>query len=337
MKSVHRLKTLVPVAIGLAILILDSKTAIEGAAKGLNLCLNSVIPSLFPFIFLSSLLTASLLSGEIKGSDMLCKLYGIPHGSAGILLTGLLGGYPVGAKCIGDALQEGQLTAKEAEQMLVFCNATGPAFLFGIISNLFVETWIPWCLWCIHLLSGLCIAQLKRTKMTSRHLSKYEAPRSPSISQRLRQSIKVMGDICGWIILMRIVITFIEKWFLWRLPETSAIFILGILELTNGCIELQNISSTRVRFILCATLLSFGGICVTLQTSSVAPTVNHRKYIIGKCIQAAISFIFAYILQYIFCRTNYNLHLWSLFVAICIVILGVFAYSYTIKKKVVEI
>ena len=40
-------------AAGILVLILDSRTALAGAAQGLSLCLKTVIPSLFPFIFLS--------------------------------------------------------------------------------------------------------------------------------------------------------------------------------------------------------------------------------------------------------------------------------------------
>ena len=42
-------------------LILDGRTAIDGARQGIELCLRTVIPSLFPFFVLSILLTSSLL------------------------------------------------------------------------------------------------------------------------------------------------------------------------------------------------------------------------------------------------------------------------------------
>ena len=95
----------VPIAsfIGLTVLILDGKTAIEGAHNGLEVCFHTVIPSLFPFIFLSSLLTGSLTGGTLIHSNPLRRLFRIPNGSEAILLTGLLGGYPIGAKCVNEA------------------------------------------------------------------------------------------------------------------------------------------------------------------------------------------------------------------------------------------
>ena len=45
---------------GILVLILDGKTALAGAMAGMELCMKTVIPSLFPFLFLCSLLTNSL-------------------------------------------------------------------------------------------------------------------------------------------------------------------------------------------------------------------------------------------------------------------------------------
>ena len=56
MKSNMKIKQILPVAFALAMLILDSRTAIEGAKIGLETSLQTVLPSLFPFLFLSSLL-----------------------------------------------------------------------------------------------------------------------------------------------------------------------------------------------------------------------------------------------------------------------------------------
>lgn len=38
-----------PVALGMLLLVLDSKTALLGAKEGVMLCLSSVIPALLPF------------------------------------------------------------------------------------------------------------------------------------------------------------------------------------------------------------------------------------------------------------------------------------------------
>lgn len=330
MKTGKRLKTFLPAACGLAILILDSRTSAEGARSGLELCLRTVIPSLFPFIFLSSLLTSSLSSGQFRSSRLLCRLFHIPHGSDGILLSGLLGGYPVGAKCVAEATGRGQLSTVDAERMLVFCNAAGPAFLFGIIGCAFTENWVPWCLWGIHLLSALCIAWLFPSRC--RTFQAQFRSDTMSITQRLRQSLQVMGEICGWIILMRIVIAILEKWCLWYLPAHCQILIRGILELSNGCMALGDIRNTGLRFMFCSVFLGLGGLCVALQTNSAASGVKQHYYIPGKIMQALISFLMAYTVQYICFDANEKTALpWFLPAGVA-AILGFFVY-FTIKSK----
>ena len=52
---------------GMLAMILDSRIALSAAAEGVQLCISTVIPSLFPFLFLSGIF-GPFLSG---GSDRL--------------------------------------------------------------------------------------------------------------------------------------------------------------------------------------------------------------------------------------------------------------------------
>lgn len=328
MKSHKELSTLFPAAVGIALLILDGNTAINGARLGLELCLQTVLPALFPFLFLSSMLTSSLSAANHKRTRIFCRLYGIPLGSEGILLTGLLGGYPVGAKCIGEAVAEGRLSNEDGERMLIYCNAAGPAFLFGIAGRIFSQRWVPCCLWGIHLLSGLYTARLLRKKSIG--MIKPASIIRPSVTVQLRRSIRVMGEICGWIILMRTVITVAQKWCLWYLPEPLQILLTGFLELSNGCISLTQIENTGLRFLFCSVFLGFGGLCVALQTGSAASVVKQRLYLPGKCLQAMMSFIVAYLLQYLIFDIDQRVSLPWLF---CLILLIMVAISIYLRSK----
>ena len=62
-------------------LILDGRTAIDGARQGIELCLRTVIPSLFPFFVLSILLTSSLLGSSLAVLRPLGRLFGMPDGA----------------------------------------------------------------------------------------------------------------------------------------------------------------------------------------------------------------------------------------------------------------
>ena len=100
-------------------LILDGRTAIDGARQGIELCLRTVIPSLFPFFVLSILLTSSLLGSPLAVLRPLGRLFGMPDGAESLLIPAFLGGYPVGAQNVAAAFRSGQLTKPEAEGPLL--------------------------------------------------------------------------------------------------------------------------------------------------------------------------------------------------------------------------
>lgn len=275
--------------IGMLILILDGKTALQGAQQGIELCLRTVIPSLFPFFLLSILLTSSFLGSSLPVLRPLANLCGMPNGAESILVSGFLGGYPVGAQSIAAAYHSGQLDRKDAERMLAFCNNAGPAFLFGMVASMFPKPWIAWALWGIHIASAILVSLLipgNTAKSASLSLSK-----QTSLPEALHSSITVMATVCGWVLLFRVVIAFLNRWVLWLLPTTVHVAITGLLELSNGCCELASISDTSLRFILCSAMLALGGICVTMQTMSVTYGLSLRYYFIGKLLQMIFSFV----------------------------------------------
>ena len=90
-------------------------------------------------------------------------------------------------------------------------------------------------------------------------------------------------------VLFRIVMAFLERWFLWLLPSPWRIAVLGALELTNGICALPGIADPRLRLIICSGMLAFGGLCVTMQTVSVTAGLSLRKYGLGKLVQTLVS------------------------------------------------
>ncbi len=103
-----------------------------------------------------------------------------------------------------------------------------------------------------------------------------------------------MGTVCGWIILFRVLIAFLDRWFLWLLPQTVRVMLVGLLELSNGCCDLVTITDVNTRFILCSGLLAAGGICVAAQTASVTPGMSVRYYYSGKLMQVLVSVALSY-------------------------------------------
>lgn len=275
-------------SMGMLLLILDGKTAMESAAAGVDLCLRSVIPSLFPFLFLSALITDSLWGSRLPIPKTLTRQLGIPEGAEALLIPGFLGGYPAGARAIAQACRAGKLEKATAEHLLGFCSNAGPAFLFGITAGAFPSLWMVWCLWGIHILSAVITGLLD----FHRSCGQTTLPAAESsASGQLRGTVGVMGAICGWVLLFRILLGFWDRWFFWLFPEAVQVLLWGILELSNGCCRLAEVASLPDRFVICSAMLAFGGVCVTMQTASVTEGLSLKPYLRGKLTQTAVSVV----------------------------------------------
>lgn len=262
-------------------MILNAKTVTYHAKAGVELCLYTVIPSLFPFILISLLLNNTLSGIRFRFMRPLAKVMSLPDGAENILLVGLLGGYPVGAQAVADGCRSGQLSRGQAHRLLGFCNNAGPAFLFGIGAHAF-EGHILWVLWTILLLSTIPIAMiLPKAVGPAKSIS---VPVIIGITEALQKALGIMSGICGWVVLFRIGIGFLQQFLIF---EQSTVFC-GLLELSNGCVQALAVSPVGLRFVLFALFCSFGGFCVLLQTKSVTKDLGLGQYFPGKLLQSSI-------------------------------------------------
>lgn len=287
-------------SLGMLFLILCNKIAYTGAKEGVLLCLNTLIPSLFPFLVLSVIINRTFVGKRIPFLYPIRKLCGIPNGAESILFLGLLGGYPVGAQSIADAYHGGYFSKETAQRLLGFCNNAGPSFIFGIITLQFQTSNVAWYIWVIHILSALIVGVILPKKDNSSYHSVKTIPVSPpTFPKALEAGIKIMAKICGWVILFRVLLAVFKKWLFSHFPIWLQILITGAMEIANGCVDLHHIPTEGLRFILAVCILAIGGICVCMQTLSVTGSLGLGAYFPGKVLQGIISFFLAEHLQYI--------------------------------------
>lgn len=284
------------------ICIMDCKTALKGAADGMELCIKTVIPSLFPFLFLTGIITTSLTEPLGVILRPLGKIFAIPEGAESTLILGILGGYPIGAQAIHSIYKTGFIDKDTARRMVSFCNNPGPAFIFGMAGCLFHSVWIPWVIWSIILTGSFLTSLLQQARPHA-----ITTPRAKPSSNTLESSIKAMAKICSWVILFRVFIAIIQRWFLWLFPSNVSIIISGLLELANGCVSLTGTNSETFRFCCICTFLSFGGLCVTMQTITVAEDLIGKQYYLGKLFQGLITIPLSYLAAYFLFSSEANI------------------------------
>lgn len=295
-----KLCRLFPLLCGILALILDAPTASKGAREGITLCLETVVPSLFPFFFMSVLLVGTLRNYRFVTGDFLCKAWNLPKGCESILVIALTGGYPIGAKTVSDACEQKMITKEDALHMIGFCNNAGPAFILGMTPMLFSTPLIPWILWLLQILSAWAAAKLQGHPSKTA-MQEADIQGKITYSAAMLQSLRSMALVSGWIILFRALLALFQKWVLFPLPVWLRVFICGLIELSNGCCMLSEIPREDVRFFLCALLLCAGGLCVTMQTVSMLHHLDASEYLRGKAVQCGIcSLMTAVLLPFLF-------------------------------------
>ena len=289
-------------------LILDAETAVSAASAGLQLCLQTVVPSLFPFLVAARLFTSSgavewcaRVVGPVMG-----PAFGLPPQGAAALVLGLLGGYPVGAQTAATLYGERLLTKAEAERLLAFCSNAGPAFIFGMVGGLFGSGKIAAVLFGIHIVSALLTGLIFRPRGNQVLASSGNTIRKPAskldFSAVMTGAVKTMGLICGCIVLFQVIVAFLERALGTWMPPAVEIGLSGLLELAGGCSRLPQLEAAGLRYCMASGFLAFGGLCVWLQTKSViAPYgLTGRYYLSGKVLQGTIAVLLTWGIQVVY-------------------------------------
>lgn len=149
----------------LIIFVLSPETSFKGASNGLNLWLFTVLPSQLPFFILTGyLLKTNLINSLEKLFSALSKfLFKLPGCSSFALLSGIIGGYPLGAKTVVTLRQENKLSKNEAEQLLMFTSFSSPLFMTAAVStSIFGHPEKAVILLFCHIISGLFVGLISR-------------------------------------------------------------------------------------------------------------------------------------------------------------------------------
>lgn len=272
-------------------LILDSRCSADSAREAIELCIDTLIPVLFPLFVLSAMLVPAL--GALR-MPLLSKILGFPEGGGGLFLIGCAGGFPVGAACVAQAARDSQLSQEKGEDLLGLCSFCGPSFLFGVIGNV-LSLQDAAVLYVIQLETALLIAVYRRRSAPGSFRSSAEAV---SLPVAVRRAISSIATVCAWVILAGVAAGFLRRWFFPLLPKSLGVLLTGILELTNGVFALERLSP-GLQLPFCAFFVTFGGVSVLLQIAAVAAPAGLRmgKCIRQKTIQALLAAVIAILTQ----------------------------------------
>lgn len=266
------------------------------AGEALVLCGKSVIPALFPFLVVSSLLV-SLGFGEWLSpylGGLMAPLFRLPGLASSALVLGLVGGYPIGAQTAADLYRQRLLTRQETERLLSFCNNSNPVFLISVLGvGVFGSVQTGVWLWLIHVLSALLVGLLFRG-----HGKTADRRRPPPIPCRavslpaalvaaVRNSAVGMLSVCAFVTLFYVVAAPLEA-----LGGRLGPALVGMVELFSLT---PLLTPDFFGFVLAAGCAGWGGLSVLCQTAAVldGTDLTLRPCLLGKLIQGLLAALLA--------------------------------------------
>ncbi len=134
----EKLKTGVPAAALLVLLLYllaSPAAASRSVTEALGVCAGRLIPSLFPFLVLTGLLSGSGAAGTLAApfAPLFERVFRLDGCGAAVFLLGAVGGFPLGAVMTAGLLERGMLADRDAELLCCISNNAGPAFCIGVI------------------------------------------------------------------------------------------------------------------------------------------------------------------------------------------------------------
>ena len=271
-----------------AALVAAPSQAIEGAKNGLALCGNVIIPSLFPFFVLSSLVVDLGLAAYLGRAleKVMRPLFRVGGSCAAAVAMGFVGGYPVGARTALQLYQQGQCTRAEAERLLAFCNNSGPAFILGVVgAGVFGSGRVGLLLYLTHAAASILVGILfrfhggrdaGREKRPVR--ATFETVRASSaFTGAVVKALQSTLSICAFVVFFSVVLELLSAYgVLAALAQVLAMFgvgeewarrlVAGLLELSSGVSSLTGAGSQGVS--MAAFMLGWAGISVHCQVLS---------------------------------------------------------------------
>lgn len=292
-------------ALATAGLVIFPRECSLAAREGLSLCGNVIIPSLFPFFVLSSLLVDLGLVGYVGRAmeGIMYPLFRVSGPCASALALGFIGGYPVGARTAISLYRQGLCTRAEAQRLLAFCNNSGPAFILGVVgAGVFGSGRVGLLLYLTHIAASCLVGLLFRfyggreTARDRRGGPTFQAKRfTAAFTQAVTGAASSTLNICAFVVFFTVILRLLSlsgvlpllSNSLSRLlaalllplsslfptlslpvPSPDAIrqLLTGLVELTSGVAGLTHQGALAGQVSMAAFMLGWAGLSIHCQT-----------------------------------------------------------------------
>ena len=293
-------------------LLIFAPQAAKGAAHGLILWFNQVLPVLFPFSFILQLIIASdaLFIISPWTAPVIRKLFRLSAPCGFCILSGFLCGFPMGAMTTSQAYENKIISCDEAQLLAGICNHASPMFFGGYILGQTLQNHpLRLYLLLIFYISPLLWLWIRcffryylHPSLSTPDVSAAFLPTHKAFDTRLLllNSAELMLKIGVCMMFFSIFQEIIQS-LPFISPSAAAILAL-FLEITSGSAAISRLpwtEFTKTLFIMGGT--AFGGLCIAFQSYTVmkAKNLSFTQYLADKSAVGIITAALVWILYQI--------------------------------------
>lgn len=280
-------------------ILLNPNVLIIYSKDALNLFINKLFISLFPFFVLNKILIDYNLPyyiSKLKRNSI----------TFSIVILSILSGMPSNAEYVKDYLDNNIISLKEAERLLIFTFFPSPVFVITVIGYLgFNSIFIGFILlFIIYLTNFVLWLFIRKKDIKNNNIEiKKRTNFMLSLKKAITSSIDSLIIILGNIIIFSLLIGLLDKYLNFNIFFES--IITSLLELSNGIKKISDlITNFNIKFSLCLFALIFSGFSIHFQAASILSNykINIIKIIIYRLIisifVSSISYVILYLLNH---------------------------------------
>lgn len=301
--------TLFAFLLSVSLLLALGKGFTNAVQNGINLWIACVLPSLFPYFFITATLSSLNVTSKIsnKLSPVTLCLFNQSGVAGYAFFMSVISGYPVGAKTVADLKSKGLLSDTQAVRASALCSTSSPMFLIASVgATMFHNRNFGLKLFAVHLLSAIITGWIfsfynRKEPNVERNFvgekidnvlyqSAYSAVISTLIVGALITVFYLLTEILTATGLLSLPIKLLST--LFKDENIGKAIVYGAFECTRALKQLS--LSTNVFFILpvASLICGFGGLSVIAQSLAYLKKakIKTAPFILAKIIMAVIGF-----------------------------------------------
>ena len=259
----------------------------KATGRGLALFASNVLPAMFPFLFLNTMLSNTKAIPFINKAfeKPVNKVFGVVKEGAFVLISALICGYPVGAVTTARLYENGDISRDDVRSFLPFTSLAGPIFILSTVSSIFEDKNVGLVVLLSHyigtLLNGLLWRFVSHTRARKRnHIENSPVAINTStlsadfeksgghnlLGEAVTSSALSMLTVGGYIVLFGLVVdTFALLPFWGDLPAILRVVFTFPVEMTRGVVEASTLTSLPLAVGFATLSVTFGGVSVLAQ------------------------------------------------------------------------